>query len=685
MAKKEKTRDLRSFIKGTVIQIIILVLLLASFVGGCVFRGFLPSETVSSPETEEDVKEQVRWTCSMHPAVDREKPGLCPICQMPLVPKESGGDREIPQFVTSKAAVELMKLQTSPVERRFATAKVRLVGKVDFDETRLSNISAWVPGRLDRLYVDYTGINVVKGDHMVYLYSPELLAAQDELKRAVQRVKGLNAQSSELLRKTAEANLEATRSKLKRWGLNNSQISQAEKTGTLSDHITIYAPMGGTVIEKLANEGQYVNIGTRIYTIADLSQVWVKLDAYESDLAWLRYGQKVTFTTEAYPGESFEGKIAFIEPVLNPKTRTVKIRVNVPNHEGRLKPEMFVRAVVESTVGQGGVITDDSLAGKWICRMHPSIISDEKGSCDICEMPLVPAEDVGYATSSNQGNGLKPLLVPATAPLITGRRAIVYVEVPGQERPTYDGREVVLGLRAGDYYIVKEGLQEGERVVTNGNFKIDSAMQLMAKPSMMSPQEGASITGHEQHMDPGGEDTASEAGFDVPGEFKQQLGDLFDAYSSLHGALVDDKEDDAKKAASATADALGRIDMALLKGDAHMAWMGHAKVLEREAGKLKAASSLAEFREAFSPLSDELREVIETFGIATDKPIYSVVCPMAFGSEAGWWLQTGMDVANPYLGQMMPKCGEVDETPVAVPDESAEANGGHAGGPSSHE
>jgi Cu(I)/Ag(I) efflux system membrane fusion protein len=208
--------------------------------------------------------------------------------------------------------------------------------------------------------------------------------------------------------------------KLRLWGLTKKQIANIEKREKPSDHMTIYSPISGVVIDKNVHEGMYLKTGDRIYTIADLSQVWVKLDAYESDLSWIRNGQEVEFEIEAYPGEIFKG-------------------VNVPNSEGKLKPEMFVRAVL-------------------------------------------------YPVVADAAEGESLLLIPASAPLITGKRTVVYIKVPGN-KGTYQGREIVLGPRTGDYYLVRQGLTEGELVVVNGNFKIDSAIQILAKPNMMSPEE----------------------------------------------------------------------------------------------------------------------------------------------------------------------------------------------------
>jgi Cu(I)/Ag(I) efflux system membrane fusion protein len=390
-----------------------------------------------------------------------------------------------------------MEIETSVVERKFVTAEIRMVGKVDYDETRVKHITAWVPGRIDRLYVDYTGITVSKGDHMVYLYSPELLSAQAELLQAVKAVENLKAGSSELIRRSILATLEASREKLRLLGLAKEQIEEIEKTGKLVDHITIYAPMGGVVIEKHRTEGTYVDTGTQIYMIADLMHLWVKLDAYESDMMWIRYGQEVEFVTEAYPGDVFRGKISFIDPVLNARTRTIKLRVNVENPDNKLKPEMFVRAVVRAKVAQGGMVMDPEMAGKWVCPMHPSIVKTEASICEKCGMDLVTTESLGYVKVGVPKKA--PLVIPSSAPLITGKRAVVYVQIPDKEKPTYQGREVVLGPRAGDYYLVKEGLAEGEIVVTNGNFKIDSALQIQAKPSMMNPTGEKEPTGHHSH------------------------------------------------------------------------------------------------------------------------------------------------------------------------------------------
>lgn len=479
------------------------LLIAAGIAVGFLLRGGATEPPPATP-TDEAAALTV-WTCSMHPQIRRSEPGACPICGMDLVPAEASGDGAgLRELSVSPEQRELMRIRTTAVERRTVETEIRLVGKIDYDETRLSYITAWVPGRIDELYVDYTGVAVSAGDHMVNLYSPDLYSAQQELLQA-SRADG--ASQSPALRASTAATLDAARERLRQWGLTNAQIEAVEASGKAEAHTTLNAPVGGLVIQKNVQEGMYVEVGTRIFTIADLSRVWVKLDAYESDLAWLRFGQEVTFETEAYPGESFRGTISFIDPMLDPRTRTVKVRVVADNADRRLKPDMFVRATIRATVAGRGRVMDPSLVGKWISPMHPEVVKDEPGDCDVCGMDLVPAESLGYVSPDTAE---VPLVIPRSAALVTGRRAVVFVELPGRERPTFEGREVVLGPRAGDWYVVRHGLREGERVVVEGNFKLDSALQLDARPSMMSPEGGE--TGADAHGDHEDHSSAATSG-----------------------------------------------------------------------------------------------------------------------------------------------------------------------------
>lgn len=615
------------------------------------------------------------YTCSMHPQVKQPSPGKCPLCAMDLVPVFSGqGNAVGPRELTMSAnAMKLAEVQSVEVERRFVTTEVRMVGKVEYDESKLAYITAWVPGRLDRLFVDYTGVSVKTGDHLVELYSPELLQAQEELISALATASDLSQSSSEYLRVRRETNIASAREKLRLWGLGEEQIRQIENRGKGSDHMTINSPISGVVVHKNAVEGMYVQTGTQVYTIADLSEVWVKLDAYESDLPWLHYGQEVEFSTEAYPGQVFKGQVAFIDPILDPKTRTVKIRVNLPNPDGKLKPDMFVRAVVQSQVATGGRVMDAGLAGKWISPMHPEIIKDDPGQCDICGMDLVSAESLGYVAAETDR---APLVIPASAPLLTGRRAVVYVD-HGEGR--FEGREVTLGARAGDYYLVEAGLAEGERVVIKGNFKIDSAIQILAKPSMMNP-DGAGGRPEHEHDELSASASVSEfslRSFEPVDEFKAQIGALVSTYVTIKDQLSHDDHDGGQAKVAEFRGALESVDMGLIKGEAHVAWMERREELKKAIDSFDAAVDLDSSRAAFELVSNALVTTVRQFGSDGAEPVFLYHCPMAFGGRGGDWLQNKEGTENPYYGSQMFSCGSLKET--LIPLRATGGESGHEG------
>ena len=657
-----------------------------------------PVPTLAAPAAEV-------WTCSMHPQIRLPGPGSCPICAMDLIPVATGAATDNPgprALHLSERARQLASVQVVPVERRFVPVETRMVGKIAFDETRLKRITAWIPGRIDRLYVDYTGVQVKAGDHMAYLYSPELLTAQEELIQALRAASRVSGEKEDPIPDTARLTLNSAREKLRLWGLKPEQIAGIEQAGQASDHLTVYAPIGGIVVEKQVSEGSYVQTGAPIYTIADLSQVWLQLEAYESDLVWVHYGQEVHFETEAYPGEPFTGRVSFIAPVLDERTRTVKVRVNVPNSDGRLKPGMLVRAVVRADAGAGGRVMDATLAGKWISPMHPEIIRDEPGTCDVCGMPLVPTESLGYAAADSDREEA-PLVIPATAVLLTGKRAVVYVALPDHEG-VFEGREVVLGPRAGDHYLVREGLEEGEQVVTNGAFKIDSALQIQAKRSMMNPAGGASAPVHrhgaaptarpaperaqesppplprprpaavdpaahpapEQVQDP----RSPQPGTELPVEVQGQVHRVFASYLGIQQALSRDDFAGSRQAAAALVGDVSRLDSVALEGQAGRAWSEHLHDLKDRARELAGPHAgdggIAGVRAAFAPLSESITRLGRRFGTGLATPVYRFHCPMAFGNRGASWLQTNPEVENPYFGRAMYRCGSQEEILDAV-------------------
>ncbi|NKB67702.1 MAG: DUF3347 domain-containing protein [Candidatus Latescibacteria bacterium] len=609
---------------------------------------------VAAPITA--LQEEV-WTCAMHPQIRLPQPGPCPICAMDLVPAAAPNqtaDLGPRQLALSETAQQLAGLQVAAVTHRPVQVETRMVGKIAYDESRLKHITARVSGRIDRLYVDYTGVTVRPGDHMVYLYSPDLLAAQREL---IEALKAIARPEDRILGTALQTTAEATRQKLRLWGLTPQQITTIERNRQPSDHLTIYAPEGGTVVKKHLNEGAYVQTGTRIYTIADLDQVWLELAAYESDLPWIHYDQEVRFTTEAYPGETFSGPISFIAPFLDERSRTVKIRVNVDNTAGRLKPGMFARAQAYAQVTASGHAADPGLAGKWISPMHPEIVRDQAGPCPVCGMDLVPAEELGLAGPLETIQ--TPLTVPASAVLQTGARAVVYVAV-GEKPGVFEGREVTLGPRAGAYYVVRQGLNPGEKVVVNGNFKIDSALQIMGRPSMMNPQGGTPPPPHHHnnHQSPDlGTGTLQEStGPSLAAAFQQQLGALFNAYFHVHQDLSQDTL--TASTISTLAQALDQVDINLLEEPARSAWIALHDHLQEDIGHLQTAPHIAPARRAFAHLSETLAELAGHFGPG-DQTVYRHYCPMGFDNKGGYWLQPNAGTQNPFFGSAMFDCGSI--------------------------
>ena len=459
------------------------------------------------------------WTCSMHPQVRLPAPGNCPICGMKLIPLSQLTDEQT-------RVAHQARIVTEPVTYRELFKEVRTVGKLDFNERRVANIASRVAGRVDRVFVDFTGIEVKKGDHLVSIYSPQLVVAQTELFRALERF----GQTTPERQAQDRSFLDAARTKLQLLGILDEQIAEMERSRKELTHLTIYAPIGGTVIEKNIREGQYVAEGDSLYRIADLDPIWLYLEVYEYDLGWIRYGQRVDVRLEAYPGEVFRGAVVFIDPFLDDKTRTVRVRVNLKNPDRRLKPAMYASATIRVPLEADGTPRPTGLEGKYICPMHPEVVQDKPGKCSICEMPLepvptprlqLPPRDRPSPTAAGAEAKGKVLAVPVSAVLDTGRRRVVY-------HKTMDGAfelvEVTLGPRAdawidgrlAGYYPVFSGLAAGDEVVVRGGFLLDSQRQIEGMPSLLYAEGRGPANLHGEH----GGHAPAEPASPMPAEHK---------------------------------------------------------------------------------------------------------------------------------------------------------------------
>lgn len=592
--------------------------------------GEAAGEKLAAPDMNQHdhSNENTLWTCSMHPQVQLPKQGKCPICFMDLIPVETGDAGQTAlkpsQLKMSEAAVKLASIQTSPVIRGTSAVALRLPGKVTYDETRLAHITAWVPGRITKLYADYTGVGVKAGEPIVDLYSPELYSAQKELLSARRLVNGLRPGQTGVLAATARTTYESARKKLLLLGMSRDQVDRVEMADTVSEYTTVRAPIGGVVIDKIATEGAYVSTGDRLYTIADLAHVWVTLEAYESDLAWLEVGQEAAFTSPSLPGHTFAGAVAFVDPVLDDRTRTAEVRFDIDNADYRLKPDMFVT----------GVITAGSFTK--------------------------------FTQAAGHDGAESPLLIPATAPLLTGERAVVYVRLSDSEEPVFEGRQIVLGPRTGDYYIVRSGLYDGEQVVTNGAFKIDSELQLRARPSMMNPEGSPGPVPHSHGAHAGmvafrdegsSKPVASESPEALPLADRHKLDSLYTAYFAVQAALAGDDYEASIKGYQNLADMTRRLFGATAKDSTLHALLA-GKVLEWSR-KGSTSVDINEARDAFYHLSNAMISLHDSYGHLGDRQFFLAYCPMARNNQGAYWLQTSNIVNNSYWGAAMLRCGEI--------------------------
>ncbi len=371
----------------------------------------------------------VEYTCSMHPQVRQDEPGDCPICGMDLIPASDEDDHQEDDpflFTMREAHSTWANVRTQRVEAKHAGTTVRLTGKVVVNEREERTITAHFPGRIERLYADYTGRFISQGERLATLYSSELMQAQQELIQAAAR------------KENQPRMYTAARERLKLFNLTEAQINSIEENGQASAPTDIYATRSGYLTQRAVSEGDYVNTGQTFFAIAGLATVWVGLDAYENQIGQIRAGNQAKVALPARPGTELTGQVEFVDPFVNPQTRTARVRLTVSNPNNLLKPGMLVNATL---------------------------------------------------TSEEQHQ----VVVPETAILWTGKRSVVYVKKSQDNGFTFEFREIETGPRTADGYLVLYGLSEGEEIAVSGVFAIDAAAQLRGHYSMMAPPERAAI------------------------------------------------------------------------------------------------------------------------------------------------------------------------------------------------
>jgi Cu(I)/Ag(I) efflux system membrane fusion protein len=409
-------------------SILAIFILLAAAVAG--WR-LWPGRVAQNPQAGKTVAAKQLWTCTMHPFIIRDQPGKCPVCGMDLVLKidsNAGSKRGVnPQASALPSGVSISRNQrvmanvtTAVVAAESLFRELEATGVVQYDQTKQSKITAWIACRIDRLYAGAAGSVVTRNTPIAEVYAPDLVAAQQEYLLALRSRASLRSSGVAGIADTGDELARSARERLKLFGVTEAQIAGLERGGKPLTRMPIYPEFSGVVIEKMVQQGQYVNAGEPLFSIADLSNVWVEIEVYENELRDIKAGQDVEIRTQAYPGKLFKGKVSLVYPYLDPKTRTVRVRVAVPNPGAKLKPDMFVSASIKEALGEG-------------------------------------------------------IAIPVTSLMDTGKRQIVWVEVSPD---SFEARQVTVGARIGERIQIVSGLSPGDKVVTTGGYLIDSESQL---------------------------------------------------------------------------------------------------------------------------------------------------------------------------------------------------------------
>lgn len=538
------------------------------------------------------------YTCGMHPWVILPEPGDCPVCHMKLTPLDPGkftGEITIDPVMTQNIGVRVAPVVSGPLTRT-----LRAVGKVDYDETAVRDVNTRFEGWMETLYVDYVGARVEAGQPLFDVFSRELYSAQEEYLIAFRAARIDTPVAGVLpeLARDMRRNLEAARQRLILLGITTEQIERLEREGTVSPTMTILSPWSGLVTEKHAFEGMRFTPGMLTYRIADLSRVWVFVTLYEYQLPFVQEGQSAVMSLPYVPGQRFEGKVAYVYPWLEERTREVRVRLEFENPGLQLKPGMF--ATVE-------------LTGR---------LAEER------------------------------TLAPREAVIDTGEREVAFVSKGGGK---FEPREVRTGVLAEEGQVeILSGLRPGELVVTSGQFLLDSEARLrealakMIRGDLASDQERGAVLG-------GPSELAS-----LPPGMAADLATLLDSNFRIGDALASDGLDGVPDAARAAAATVDRLLAREVPGQPHF-WHQHEEVarIRGEALELAGATDLASARSAYGELSNALIDLVAATGVpdTLEREVRELHCPMfREGQGGGSWLQPSGPVRNPYFGSVMLEC-----------------------------
>lgn len=585
-----------------------VAVVLGLLAGYLIFGTSSKGTTQDEHNHSDEIASNQMWTCSMHPQIMQPEPGDCPICGMDLIPAEAGADGLMAdQFKMTDNAMALANIQTSIVgQGEIGNNILKLSGKIKANEEFNAVQVTYFGGRIEQLYVNSTGERVGAGQRLATIYSPELVAAQQEL---------LTASS---LKESQPELYKAVRNKLKLWKLSEKQINAIESAGKVQEYFPVFATVSGTVTQKMVEEGDYVKQGQPLYKIANLNTVWAEFDAYENQIASLKVGQTIKVTTNAYRNEVFDAKVSFIDPLLNSATRTIVVRAVLNNKNDLFKPGMFVEGKIEGT----------------------------------------------------QENTTNKITVPATAVMWTGERSVVYVKTNPNEavfemrevllgNANGDTYTILEGLENGDEVVTNGTFTVDAAAQLQGK----KSMMNTAGGKTTTGHEGhlgmqGNNTGQSMVTTDHSEMKERIA---VSKKFQNQLKQVFNDYILVKDALVNDDSNSAQQAGKQIMQSLKNVDMKLLSDEkAHNHWMTIQKELNASANAISGSTDISKQRGHFKHLSAHMISSVQLFGVNTN--VYIQFCPMADNNKGAYWISLEEEIRNPYYGEAMLTCGEVRDT-----------------------
>lgn len=557
------------------------------------FFMFSESSTSKSQDTHNHELEMAVdqiWTCSMHPQIRQKSPGSCPICGMDLIPADTDNN-------------QLSDTQFTLSKNAIALADIQttIIGEGAMGDQAI---------KLSGLIQENEEKNATQAAYFdgriekLFVNYEGQEVRQGQSLASIYSPQLVSAQQELLTAQSLKASqpdlYQAVKNKLKLWKLTDKQISAIESSGKVQESYPIYASISGVVSKIMLDEGDYIKQGEPIFKIANLSSVWAVFDGYENQVSQLKKGQPIKVKSLAYPNEVISAKITFIDPVLNASKRTVKIRAEIDNKKNLLKPGMFVEGAV------------------------------------------------AVGTNDNE-----TLIIPQSAVLWTGKRSLVYLKA-NAESSVFEIREITLGDAVDKGYIVIDGLQTGDEIVTNGTFTVDAAAQLKGKKSMMN--EGGPIrTGHEGHEGMGA--TMEVEKIDVNPVFQKSFEPVLNSYMELKEALVLSDPIKVQQVSGKALKQLKRVNSSAVKG----AVVGQISTLEKSFMAISMTASIEKQRQQFALLSNQFVSIIPNIN-NSEKPIYVVHCPMANNNKGSDWLSWEQEIRNPYYGEAMLTCGEIKMT-----------------------